>query len=236
MTSKEKHFLDTNIILSIVLENKKYDICFKYFKKNQYEKIISNHVKTEGEGIISFMRLIIVALLKYIKKYMANKKIKLINMEKEIYKIKKSFIDSHKDLPEFEERQAKFIEIVNDLFEEFDEAMRNSILDLQNVEILDKKARNIIRNKEHKFVKCISSLTIYKFVNSPSDEKRINSLIDNGNHKKDAIILNDEYNMSKELDTDIYFITYDTGILSLYNEINTVLKSIVHVHSPSIYI
>lgn len=236
MTSKEKHFLDTNIILSIVLEGEKYDICCKYFKKNQYEKIISNHVKTEGEGIISFMRLIIVALLKYTKKYMTNKKIKLINIEKEIYKIKKSFIDSHEDLPEFEERQDKFIEIVNDLFEEFDESIRNSILDFQNVEVLDKKARNIIRNKEHKFVKCISSLTIYSFKCSLSDEKRINSLIDNGNHKEDAIILNDAYNVSKKFDADIYFITYDAGILSLYNEINTVLKSKVHVHSPSIYI
>ena len=157
--------------------------------------------------------------------------INLFNINKFLSKIKYEFINKYEDndFPEGMEKE-KFISTVNGFFMDYNDEFYDSITlnSTNNLDILCndiKKDFKLFSKRLNCFIKrfiCIS------FLNS---EKFIDSLINIGIHKSDAIILEEFYNLSQVLDEFIIFITLDKDILRLKDKIKRVFQSNLYIET-----
>lgn len=201
------HFLDTNIILAIPLRNDNYSDCLKYYKLD-YERHISNNVEKEVFSVIQRLRLISLDIFKHIKDYIISKNIPLIKIDSHIHKIKTTYLNRFKGNDHsFGIEKDRFVDIVNDVFIIYYDEIKDTIVDNDvNLKLLSSKLRNLFKMYNKTITYCIGNFDKFSYVNN---QKRIYQLIKIGIHESDAIIVDDCYNKSLDMNEKFVFITYD---------------------------
>ncbi|MBE6510253.1 MAG: hypothetical protein E7Z74_03155 [Methanobrevibacter millerae] len=221
------HFLDTNVILSMILPNDNlHENTIQYFKK-KYKRYLSDTVINESKRVIFKLKRIALKIISYVKLNILENSIDLLNVDTFLFRIKQNFIAQYpnSDFPEGI-KMKKFISIVNQFFIEYNDDFQYSIIsnDINNLEELYENIKNdykiILKNLMKLFKKfiCISFINKRKFTNA---------LINIGIHRADAFILEEFFQLSESLHELIMFITFDKDILNLSNEINDIFPSSV---------
>ena len=131
MDNNQIHFLDSNIFLSIALEDNSKIVCNDYFNAN-FHKYASDNVKIETKGVIHNNITISLEILKYIKDYADSNNLSDAELAKHIHTIKKNFLKEYSDeeFP-FGFTQKKFIKIVNQNFNDYSEIFARCVMFLQ---------------------------------------------------------------------------------------------------------
>ena len=76
------HFLDTNIVLALILpKDESKSESAKYFKKSSHEKYFSNTAFKEAENVINNWRRVSLKIIKCIKNYLAQNLINSQNVD-----------------------------------------------------------------------------------------------------------------------------------------------------------
>ena len=234
MISIQNHFLDTNMILSIAFKNSNFNDCRNYYKL-EYKRHISYNVKDEAFGVIERMRLISADIVKYIKNYMSSKNIKLSNLEYQMQIIKKSYLYQFKDESHvYGVEKDKFVKIVGDLFIEYYDEIRGAIINNDiNLDALSLKLRNSYKGYNESVSRCLRNFEKFSIQNN---YELIEQLIDIGIHKKDAILVDDCYNRSNELNVQFVFITQDKEIVDCSHDAFELLDSKIHFSKPIVFL
>ena len=234
MIKIKHHFLDSNMILSIPLRNDKYPDCAEYYKLD-YERHISKHVEKEVFSVIERLRLISLDIFKHIKYHIISKNIPLIKIDYHIHKIKTSYLNRFKDYDyAFGIEKDKFRDIVDDVFAVYYDEIKDTIVNNDiNLNLLSSKLRNLFEMYNKTITNCIANFDKFSYVNN---QKIINQLINIGIHKSDAIIVDDYYNKSKDINDEIVFITYDNNIIKCSEDAFKLLNSKVHFSKPSVFL
>ena len=122
------------------------------------------------------------------------------------------------------------MKIVDDLFVEYCDEVRNAIImDDVELESVSLKLRNIFKMYNKSVSRCLTAFEKFSFENN---EKLINQLIGTGIHKKDAILVDDCYNKSKEINEKFVFVTLDKDIIECSKSAFELLDSQVHFSEP----
>lgn len=234
MLSIQNHFLDTNMILSIAFKESNFNECRNYYKL-EYERHISYHVKDEAIGVIERMRLIASSMMNYIKNNMSSKNIKLSNLDFHMQKIKKSYLNQFKDESHiFGVKKEKFIKIVEDLFIEYHDEIRTAIINNDiKLESLSIKLKNAFKEYNKSVSRCLSNFEKFSFENN---HDLINQLIDIGIHNSDAILVDDCYNKSKDINEKFVFVTQDKDIIKCSQDAFKLLNSQIHFSKPNSFL
>ena len=95
------------------------------------------------------------------------------------------------------------------------------------------KLRNLFKMYNKTVTNCIANLDKFYYVNN---QKRIDQLINIGIHESDAILVDDCYNKSVDMDEEFVFITYDTDILDCSGDAFILLNSKVHFSKPIVFL
>ncbi|MBQ9024963.1 MAG: hypothetical protein IJ104_01075 [Methanobrevibacter sp.] len=225
------HFLDTNILLSLILpEDNLHKKAVGYFKE-EYKRYLSNTVINESQNVIFKLRRIAFKIIKHVKLNILKNSVDLLNIDNFLYKLKMDFIAQYhnNDFPEGIQKQ-KFVHVVNQFFMDYNEYFKYSIVsnDVNNLNVLAKNIKNdykfILNNLFGLFTRfiCIS------FINKMSFTK---NLINIGINKSDAIILEEFFRLSQSLNESIIFLTLDNDILKLTHKINQIFHSIVSIET-----
>ena len=230
MLKIKHHFLDTNIILTVPLRNENYHDCIDYYNLN-YERHISNHVEKEVFSVIGRLRLISLDIFKHIKDYIISKNIPLIKIDSHIHKIKTSYLNRFKGHDyAFGIEKDRFVDIVDDVFSTYYDEIKDTIVDNDvNLNLLSLKLRNLFKMYNKTITNCIANFDKFSFINN---RKRINQLIDIGIHESDAILVDDCYNKSNDINEQFVFITYDNDIIECSEDAFKLLNSKVHFSKP----
>ena len=230
MFKLKHHFLDTNVILSIPLENKNYRDCIKYFKLD-YERHISNHVKVEIFQVIARLRLISLNIFNHIKDYILSKNISLIKIDSHIHNIKSSYLHKYKDLDYvFGIEKDRFLDIVNEVFINYHDEIKDTLMHNDvNLSLLSSKLKKLFDKYDNIINKCLSNFDISSFVNN---QNIVDKLIKIGIHESDSIIVDDCYNKALEINEKFVFITYDKKILESSEDAFKLLNSKVYFSKP----
>lgn len=230
MLSIQNHFLDTNMILSITFKGSNFNECKNYYKL-EYKRYISYHVKDEALGVIERMRLIAFSIVSYIKNYMSSKNIKLSNLDFHMQRIKKSYLYQFKDEAHvFEIEKEKFVKIVGDLFMEYYDEIRTAIINNDiELESLSIKLKNAFKGYNKSVSRCLSNFEKFSFENN---QDLIYQLINIGIHDSDAVLVDDCYNKSKDINEKFVFVTQDKGIINCSRDAFKLLNSQIHFSKP----
>ena len=106
----------------------------------------------------------------------------------------------------------RFVDIVNDVFIIYYDEIKDTIVDNDvNLNSLSSKLRNLFKMYNKTITICIANFDKFSYANN---QKLIDQLIDIGIHKSDAIIVDDCYNKSKDMNEKFVFITM---IIKLWN-------------------
>lgn len=110
------HFIDTNVFLSIVLENTSKYICKKYFEYTS-EKFTSGKVRMESHNVIFKLYNLSSNIVDSIKEYVQLNNIPDVDVVNHINIIKRNFLNkySNEQFP-FGFKKRKFNDIVNEYF------------------------------------------------------------------------------------------------------------------------
>ena len=221
------------MILAIPLRNDNYRDCTEYFKLD-YERHISNHVEKEVFTVIGRLRLISLDIFKHIKDYIISKNIPLINIDSHINKIKTTYLNRFKDDDyAFGIGKDRFVDIVNDVFIIYYDEIKDTIVDNDvNLNLLSLKLRNLFKMYNKTITNCMANFDKFSYANN---QKRIDQLIKIGIHESDAILVDDCYNKSMDINEKFVFITYDTDILDCSGEAFRLLNSKVHFSKPIVF-
>lgn len=218
------------MILTIPLRNDNYSDCIKYYKLN-YERHISDHVQKEAFNVIQRLRLISLDVFKHIKDYIISKNIPLIKIEYHIHKIKTIYLNKFKDDHYiFGIEKDRFLDIVDDLFIIYYDEIKDTIVNNDvNLNLLSLKLRNLFKKYNKTLVRCIANFDRFSFENN---QNLINQLIDIGIHKSDAVLVDDCYNKSMDINEKFVFITIDNDIIDCSDDAINLLNSKVYFSSP----
>ena len=222
------------MILSIAFRNSNFDECRDYYKLS-YKRYISYNVKDESLGVIERMRLIAFNIVKYIKNYMSSKNINLTNLNYHMHNIEKRYLNQFKDESHvYGIENDKFSKIVGDLFIEYYDEIRDAIINEDfNLESLSLKLRNTFKGYNKSVSKCLSTFEKFSFKNN---QNLINQLIDIGIHEKDAILVDDCFNKSKDINEKFVFITLDKNIIDCSQDAFKILNSKIHFSQPILFL
>lgn len=232
MKTKNTHFLDTNIILSVVLPNdSSYENSRKYFNHN-YMRIISNTACSESEKKIIKIRRISLKIVECAKNYSQDHQINTMKMNRHIFEVKNGFLKQYEDneYPE-DMKKEKFITLVSDFFKNY-ELEINNLLMTGNADELNNIIISSFRISITKLINFLKTETCITFIENAN---KYDSLINIGLHKTDAILLEESYCLHTTLNEIIFFITFDGGILDLSDKIRVVLNSKINVYHPDFF-
>ena len=234
MIKVKHHFLDTNMILAIPLMNDDYSDCVEYYKLD-YERHISNHVEKEAFSVIGRLRLISLDIFKHIGDYIISKNIPLIKIDSHIHKIKTTYMNKFKDNDYvFGIEKDRFIDIVEDVFITYFDEIRDTIMNNDvNLNLLSSKLRNLFKSYNKTITNCIANFDNFSFENN---QTLIDQLIDIGIHENDAILVDDCYNKSMDINEKFVFITYDKDIMECSGEAFKLLNSNVYFSKPNSFL
>ena len=128
----------------------------------------------------------------------------------------------------------RFVDIVNDVFIIYHDEIKDTIVDNDvNLNLLSSKLRNLFKMYNKTVTSCIANLDKFSYANN---QKRIDQLIKIGIHESDAIIVDDCYNKSTDMNEKFVFITYDTDILDCSGDAFRLLNSKVHFSKPVVFL
>ena len=94
------------------------------------------------------------------------------------------------------------------------------------------KLRNLFKMYNKTITNCMTNFDKFYYLNN---QKRIDHLIKIGIHESDAIIVDDCYNKSEDMNEKFVFITYDTDILDCSGDAFILLNSKVHFSKPIVF-
>lgn len=222
------------MILTIPLKNDNFRECAEYYKLD-YERHMSNHVEKEVFSVIERLRLISLDIFKHIKDYIISNNIPLIKIDSHIHKIKTIYLNRFKrDDYAFGIEKDRFVDIVNDVFIIYYDEIKDTIVDNDvNLNSLSSKLRNLFKMYNKTITICIANFDKFSYANN---QKLIDQLIDIGIHKSDAIIVDDCYNKSKDMNEKFVFITYDNKIMECSGDAFKLLNSKVHFSKPASFL
>ena len=129
LNSSEIHFLDTNIILAMVLPDDS-----SYEKSKEYldylcSRYISNTVCSESKNKIRKIRRISLKISDYAKKYSMNHQVNPLKMDKNLFEVEKNFLKQYKNNPFPEDlKKEKFDDLVSGFFSEYKFEISNILM------------------------------------------------------------------------------------------------------------
>lgn len=223
------HFLDTNIILAMVLDN---DSCFDDVKNYlEFNSIhyISNTAKEEAKFKINTDKRIFLELAEYIKNFSNENNVDLLKFNKSLNYIKKSFLKQYDEM-DFPENMPKkrFQSLVESFFDRFENEIINIVIDFDNSHF---KQHIIGAN-----ISALSNLEVFSkkhncisFVQSGN---LVPSLKEIGIANKDAILIDESHHLSLTLNDSVNFITFDHEVQQLKDRIIEEITKNVVVSSP----
>ena len=236
MVEIRNHFLDTNIILAMILPNdSSFNDSKNYFNCN-HNKHFSNTAYKEAKSVIVRNRKISLNILNYIQEYLSANLINENNADNHITTIKNQFIMkfNQKDCP-FGFKKEKFKSIVENFiqnnYEKIKEILVNDDLKSLNTSF-KKEIINSFKMLNQDLITFIRNLNCITFIN-PSNVELLKNI---GFHESDAILIEESYCLSIFIKSPIAFITFDNGILKYANEIPKTFKSNVSILSPTSFI
>ena len=107
MVECDYHFLDTNIVLALILpDDVSKSESSKYFTKSRHEKYFSNTAFKEAKNVINNWRRVSLKIIDCIKKYLTENLINSQNVNAHFRKIKELFLKRYKD-DDFPEKMKK---------------------------------------------------------------------------------------------------------------------------------
>ena len=121
-------FLDTNVMLSIPLQDEKKTICENYFNENSV-KYISKTVKNESKSVINKLNKFTILILEYIQNYAIENNISDSMIYKHMKKIKKEFKNKYSSTKyPLNFTRKRFDKLVNQLFNYYTSLIKKILL------------------------------------------------------------------------------------------------------------
>lgn len=223
------HFLDTNILLALVLDNdESFDDVKSYLEFDSIH-YISNTARNEAKFKINNDKRIFLDLIEFILNYALNNPIDYLKLHQISRYIEKSFLNQYDNM-DFPENlpQERFQKLIKSFFKQFQNEINQILIECNN---------DYLRS----LIKQTNLATLLK-VDSVSKNFNCISFIESGDYisnlkkigldHKDAVLLDESYYLSRTLNDSVDFITFDKGILKLKNLIFEVLLKSVSVSNP----
>ena len=214
----------------MAFKDSNFNECRNYYKL-EYKRHVSYHVKDEALNVVERMRLIALSMVSYIKNFMSSKNINISNLDFQMQKIKKSYLYQFKDESHvFGVEKEKYMKIIGDLFIEYYDEIRTAIINNDiALESLSIKLKNAFKEYNKSISICLSNFEKFSFENN---QELINQLIDIGIHDSDAILVDDCYNKSKDINEKFVFVTHDKDIITCSQDAFKLLNSQIHFSKP----
>lgn len=227
------HFLDTNIVLALILPNDgSKSESAKYFTKSNHEKYFSNTAFKEAKNVINNWRRVSLKIIECIKKYLAQNLINSQNVNNHFGKIKESFLKRYQD-DDFPENMKKenFEKVINIFFTEYANEIKQMLIDDKPNELnaFTKDIRDAFKQLRNDLIGFLNNLICISFI---EENRKLKELIDIGIHKPDNVLINEAFVLSSFINQIIGFITFDNGILKYHKEIIKLFSSKIHVLNP----
>ena len=232
MNNNEIHFLDTNIVLAMVLPDDSNYEKSKDYLNYKCLRYISNTAILESKNKINKIRRISLRISEYAKEYSMTHQINPMIMEKNLFKVKKEFLKQYKNNPFPEDlKKEKFDEIVSEFFIEYESEIKNILINGNNKD-LDKVIKSSSRSSKDTLFNFLNKYQCITFIENMS---KYDSLSEINIHKNDAILLEESYNLHLTLNEIIFFITLDKGILESKNKIEEIFTQNICVSHPKLF-
>ena len=213
------NFLDTNIMLSVPLNDSHKKDCQKYFDNNSH-KYSSYTVIKESKNVIRKLLDISLRILMYTQNYILDNNVSDYEVTKFMPKIMKDFLKENSNLIfllNFNED--RFNRLVKTLFHKYSFLIKTEmfkpVMDVLNDEISNVK--KYYKNSCMVLNNLFKRIKTFTFKYDDSDLKLINHLQNHEIHSPDSKILVDAYKTSVKLKKRVSFITFDNGILNKSN-------------------
>lgn len=233
LNNEEIHFLDTNILLSMVLSDDESYEKSKEYLKIQYCRYVSNTAYTEAKKKIRKIRRISLKITEFSKNYSINNQINPINIEYHLNNIKNGFLKQYENNP-FPEglKEERFKKFVNDFFNNYEYDITDIILAQNNDRLTDIiiSAFRISIDKLSNLLKKYVCITVFRNTNKYEPLRKI------GLDKTDAKLVEESYCLHIQLNEVVFFITFDKGILRLTTEVKKILAQNIHIKHPMSFI
>lgn len=227
------HFLDTNIVLALILPNdgSKSESC-KYFTKSCHEKYFSNTAFKEAKKVINNWRRVSLKIIDCIKNYLTQNLINYQNVNTHFKKIKELFLKRYQD-DDFPENMKKenFENVITIFFNDYASEIKQILIDdeVSELNAFSKDIRDAFKQFHNDLICFLDNLICISFV---EENTKLKELIDIGIHKPDNVLINEAYVLSSFLNQIVGFVTFDNGILKYYEEIIKLFSSKIHVLNP----
>ena len=233
MIKSNYHFLDTNIVLAIILPNdKSKDKSAEYFKRSGHEKYFSNTAFKEAKKVINNWRRISLKIINCIKNYLTQNSINALNVNIHFKKIKELFLKKYRD-ENFPEniKKKNFENVINTFFNEYYIEIKQILINynINDLNTFSTDIKNAFKQFNNNLIDFLDNLTCISFI---EENAKLNELIDIGIHKPDNILINEAFILSSFVNHIIIFVTFDEGILKYYKKIIELFSSKIHVLNP----
>ena len=222
MTDCDHDFVDSNIFLSVPLNDHDKSSCEKYLNNN-YCKITSQNVKNESINFINKLFNLSKSILSFFQEIIVKDNIPDSQVHLHVSSIEDSFLKKFDklDFP-FNFKRKKFVKLVENFFKHlyflFKEKYYKS-----TKEILLEEFSDIDKYYYHSskilFI-CFNKVTICNVDVYDDDNVLIDLLNKNGIHNPDSRILVDAYRICISLNKRLFFVTKDKTILNKYPQIS----------------
>ena len=227
------HFLDTNMVLALILPNDgSKSESAKYFTKSSHAKYFSNTAFKEAKKVINNWRRISLKIIDCIKNYLTQNLINSLNVNTHFIKIKELFLKRYQD-DDFPENMKKenFENVITIFFNDYaSEIKRILIADkVSELNAFSKDIRDAFKQLRNDLISFLNNLICISFV---EENTKLKELIDIGIHKPDNVLINEAFVLSSFINQIIGFVTFDNGILMYHKEIIKLFSSKIYVLNP----
>ena len=227
------HFLDTNIVLALILPNDgSKSESAKYFTKSSHKKYFSNTAFKESKNVINNWRRVSLKIIDCIKNYLTQNLVNSQNVNTHFRKIKELFLKRYQD-DDFPENMKKenFENVITIFFNDYASEIKQILIDdkISELNAFSKDIREAFKQLRNDLISFLDNLICVSFV---EENTKLKDLIDIGIHKPDNVLINEAFVLSSFLNQIIGFITFDNGILKYHKEIIKLFSSKIHVLNP----
>lgn len=227
------HFLDTNIVLALILpKDGSKSKSAEYFTKSNHEKYFSNTAFNEAKKVINNWRRVSLKIIECIKNYLTQNLINSQNVNNHFRKIKELFLKKyqHDDFPENMKKE-NFENVINIFFNDYGSKIKQILINdkVSELNTFSKDIREAFKLLRNNLIDFSDNLNCISFV---EENTKLNELIDIGIHKPDNILINEAFILSSFFNQIIGFVTFDKGILKYCKEIIELFSSKIYVLNP----
>lgn len=227
------HFLDTNIVLALILPNDgSKSESAKYFTKSSHKKYFSNTAFKESKNVINNWRRVSLKIIDCIKNYLTQNLVNSQNVNTHFRKIKELFLKRYQD-DDFPENMKKenFENVITIFFNDYASEIKQILIDdkVSELNAFSKDIREAFKQLRNDLISFLDNLICVSFV---EENTKLKDLIDIGIHKPDNVLINEAFVLSLFINQIICFVTFDNGILKYHEEIIELFSSRIHVLNP----